>query len=330
MSTANVPAAPAPAPKQQPGGSDALDSLLARAAKAVAEDAAQQATPQQQQQQQNQEQQRPAAAAATPVAERPETAPAGGSPARPARAAAISLAALQLPRPGSSLGAGGAVPGARDSPRAQELFQNFAGSTPRPALGGSEASNKAGGAGGAGPRPCTPSFQPLSPCDRPATAAANFSIKSGVYSSADGAPAGTKRGKDGKNAAEPAAALLAPPRRPYPQPPSTAPAKANVKEAAGVLAQGALPTHGIMTSAFVAQPAKGAAGEEGAGAAPLPLRDLLASAELASKAGLRCGKLWALPSFPLMREAWRCMQRVCARTPAASASSRPMRVFSSC
>lgn len=278
MSTANVPAAPtrAAATPSPPPASDTLDSLLARAAQAVAEDSHQQ-----------QPTQAPAAAAA--ALERPGTAPVHTS--SPARSAAISLAALALPRSGL-----GTLPGAKDSPRAQQLFQNFAASTPRAALGGGEAGGKAGAAVA---RPSTPSFQPL-PNDRPTTAMADFSIKSGVYSAAWGAAAADEGEAQGDGAAAQASGPLAPPRRPYPRPPATAPPKADGKDRLLAGPRDGPANFGILTSAFVAAAPKGArrgtgawegegedSGAPGGKAAPQLLADLLDAANLVTKAGLR-------------------------------------------
>ncbi|GAB4820012.1 hypothetical protein N2152v2_007058 [Parachlorella kessleri] len=345
MSTANVPAVPPKAP--QPALNDSLNSLLARAAKAVAEDEALQ-------RQQQTASANTSGAGATPAAEgsgatvatvealgskapsaessgtanatterpdaappaaegsgtgsasveRPTTAPTSLSRLASARSAAISLTALQSPRPATPT----SVLGAKDSPRAQQLFQNFASSspagnstlpsTPRQPIGYNEAGNLGTPRGpAASQRPSTPSFQPVS-INRPATAMADFGIMSGMNLSSkslDGAKAANV-------GAPPAVSSL---RQPYPVPPSTAPAKGNTREIARRNSlPGGLSTFGIMAGAFVAAPARNAASkaaqaaeEEELSDLSDPLRtaamkamlqaDLLASADVGNKPGLR-------------------------------------------
>lgn len=296
MSTANVPLAPPkpPTEQQQAAASDSLQSLLARAAKAVAEDAA--AAQQQQEPQEGAASpRRPGSgesAATQAEAERPATAPTRPGPGR---------APLQTPR----LAAPTSLPGARDSPQAALLFQNFAGAMPAagsPRGGNAAAPNgtRLNGEGSKGPqqRPSTPSFQPIS-TNRPATAMPDFTIKSGMYNSGLGGEAGQQAGS---RAAAPATTALAPPRAPYPVPPSTAPAKADLHEAVAAAQNDGMSSFGIISGAFVAAAASGrAAGvgssgeiEECTGEAQskAALRamlqsDMLAAADIADKTGLR-------------------------------------------
>lgn len=324
LSTANVPQAPPRAvqPAAAASSTDSLDSLLARAAKAVAEDAppavAVAAAPGGAQQ--AQQEAAPAAPSAvqtaaggTAAAAAPAAAPRdppAGSPAplrpgtAPVRSAAVSLAALQL---GPRSAAPGALAGAaRDSPR---VFENFAAASPcggTPWAGAASPSHLGVGArasaaepGGHQPRPATPSFQPVS-FNRPATAAGDFSIK------ASGSEAAAQEGRSGGGPAAAGAGRPAALRSPYPVPPSTAPAKAALAEVFREPGRkDGLPSYGIMPGTFVAAaPPAGARGEEAAVATalqPLLQADVLAAAQLGTRAGLRCGVVQAAGTVPLQK-----------------------------
>ena len=259
------------------------------------------------------------------------TCRSGTSPDRPAtsslRPSGISIPQLTkqtqgqqpkdlhaLPRPTSANAAGNSC--APQSPRVLGSFASAvrAGSSSDrdSSADGRLQSAQPGTAGGefgscAGNRPCTPCFQPLAQTTRPATAlaclaplaASDFTINA-AYSRADSEPAGVA------SVTSPSGGIVERPTGAYPQPPSTAPARAG-QQFSGSLAQpqtGSLASFGISAAAFVAMaPKAGGMAKVGASArmacedaqrqdgkaelfAPT-LATLLATASLSRKADLR-------------------------------------------
>lgn len=280
LSTANVPNSPS----QKDVTKTSLNGLLARAAKAVAEDAMQAENSNDSAQQ--------ASSTDANRGDRPTIAlgyPANGVPIR---SAAVSLSTLT---PQSSAIVANLN---KNSPCINQLFQNFTGSvsvryspagSPTAQQGDSSSrfassSKFDSNSQQQGQRPSTPSVQPVG-TNRPATAMAHVSIN--TRSALGSKPVTGDANEQASRDSEANNTNLL--KSSYPLPPSTAPAKAVGLSIKSVERS----KFGLLSAAFVAAPKKKTSSDTGADddaatreEASL-LANMLASINLAGKAGIR-------------------------------------------